>query len=216
MWLDRYRCARRVRTPRHGVPLGFACTLFGAPIDCLRRAPLVAHSIGRLYSGRTRRGRHAPTPIVEACRRRRETPRDKAKDKGAFDAAVKVRPLLFDWRWRHCPREPPTGAWRCRPRGPTSLSSRRRSRRRRRRLPTARRARRRAQRRYGSGGTYVRAACRSSSTTLRRQVRPAAAQQRAARAVVRPPTTAGRRPRLPRASRHPLWAPLQGWSRAAT
>jgi hypothetical protein len=64
-------------------------------VGCLRRAPLVAHSIGRLYAGRTRRGRHAPTPIVEACRRRRETPRDKAKDKGAFDAAVKVRPPLL-------------------------------------------------------------------------------------------------------------------------
>jgi hypothetical protein len=87
--------------------------------------------------------------------------------------------------------------------------------------------RQRAHRRSGSGGTLRCAACRSSGTTPRRQVLPTprrqvlpvVADQRAARAVVRPPAVGRRvaaRVCLPRASRHPLWAPLQGWSRAAS
>jgi hypothetical protein len=103
------------------------------------RSPCIGRARNRTTMLQTYSAMPVATPF--GCRRlvRRNTPRDVADDKGAFDAAVKVRRTAADRRTR-CSRVSIAGRIRCRPRGRTSPSRRRSRRRRRRRLPTARRA----------------------------------------------------------------------------
>jgi hypothetical protein len=161
-------CQRRVRAlgPAYnrGCYLGYT---LGAVIvqQCGSHCCLVAGVLA-MYRPRTRSTAQplqassampVATPSILGCRLlRRSMPRDKAKDKGAFDAAVTVRrPLPIGARASLGDRPSIAGRWRCRPRGPTSPCRRRRSRRRRRRLSTARRARRQDAQRCGAAAAAV-------------------------------------------------------------